>query len=69
MYRLTACVQLQANQTAVTNTDDIAAVSIDRSAGLQRARIKQVTYSKRTAGTRFFIHYTRDNHLLMGRVN
>ena len=68
MDRLALCIQLQAKQSTVTNADDIAGVGIDRTPGLQRARIKKVAYAKRTTGSRLFIHNTGNKHLLADRV-
>ena len=53
----------------MTDTDNIAGIGIDRAEGLQRARIKQVPHSKRTAGAGFFIHHTGDDDFLTNRVD
>src|SRR5215211_5411932 len=69
MDRLSSCTDLQAQKTAVTDANDIARIRIDRSAGLQGTRIKQVAYSQRAAGARFLVHNSRKYRLLVNRVD
>src|SRR5215216_2787001 len=61
--------QFQTNQSAVTDANDIARIRINRAKGLQCARIKKVTDAKRTAGTRLFVHDSRQDSLLIDSVN